>query len=146
MFFHGGFPGLAVGDWLLPPEETGTGRRLSRYPEEAGWCARLDVVYLSVHQQQARVFAGLYPDGAVYRVEPEPGVVPVQDPDAPLGCAVMVPRARVVEVVRARVVGAHRTVESWLVMLRECPGGHPPTRVGGQHHPFDSVEAPSTRA
>lgn len=113
-WYHGGFPGLAPGDLLVPPAESGTERTLSQYVVGQPHGTRRDVVYLAARQDDARVYAALYPDGALYLVEPIGPTEP--DPDAP-GRAVMCARARVVEVVRPRVVLAHRRIESWLRLL-----------------------------
>jgi len=113
--FHGGYPGLAIGDFVEPPAVTGADHTLSAYvPDGAPWGTRTDVVYVTPRQDTARAYAAMYPDGALYRVEPVDVVGP--DPDAP-DEAVMCRRARVVEVVRERVVFAHRTPESWMRML-----------------------------
>ncbi len=116
-FFHGGHPGLDVGDWIECPDVTGTDHRLSRYvgPEEP-FGNRTDVVYVTTNPEHARVFAAVYPDGAVYRVKPEGEMS--EDPDNPGGESLMARRAQVVEVVRERVVFAHRTIDSWLRLLR----------------------------
>lgn len=115
-WFHGGVRGLKVGDWILSPDASGSENTLSGYAREMGapHGTRTDVVYLTSRQDTARVYAALYPDGALYRVEPDAPCEP--DPDAP-GEAVMCARARIVEVVRSRVVFAHRTPESWFRLL-----------------------------
>lgn len=115
-WFHGGVPGLQVGDMILPPDRSGTEHTLSAYAsEDAPHGSRTDVVYVTSRQDSARVFAAIYPDGALYRVEPAEwrGL----DPDAPHE-AMMCDRAEIVEVVRERVVFAHRTFESWVSMLK----------------------------
>lgn len=120
-WLHGGVPGLTVGDWIESPDVTGTDHTLSAHaPEDAPHGRRTDVVYLTPRAESARVFAAIYPDGAVYRVIPEGDMEP--DPDAP-NEAVMVRRAQVVEVVRERVVFAHRTLDSWLRMLTQVGRG-----------------------
>lgn len=119
-FFHGGYPGLPVGDWVQCPDDSGATKVLSDYAAQLGQIGgvRRDVVYITPHARVARVFAAMYPDGAVYRVAP--GEVIGPDPDAP-DCGLMVDRARVLEVVRARVEFAHRKPLSWLTMLaRPC--------------------------
>lgn len=117
--FHGGIPGLEPGGLLLPPAESGTERTLSAYaPHGARYGFRRDVVYLALRQDHARAYAALYPDGALYAAEPIGPTEP--DPDAP-GLSVMCARARVLRVVRPRVVLAHRRIESWLRLLREEP-------------------------
>lgn len=117
--YHGGVPGLRAGDLLLPPDESGTEQRLSAYvPAAASWGYRTDVVYLTRVENQARAFAACYPDGALYRVEPIELVG--ADPDNP-DSAVMARAARVIAVVRPRVVFAHRRPESWLRLINEEP-------------------------
>lgn len=113
--YHGGVPGLAVGDMLLAPDESGATHTLSRYVA-AGQPhgTRRDVVYLAVRQDHARVYAALYPDGALYAADPIGPTEP--DPDAPR-LAVMCARARITEVIRPRIVLAHREIGSWLRML-----------------------------
>ncbi len=115
-WFHGGVPGLQVGDRILPPDQTGTDHTLSGYaPPGASHGGRTDVVYVTSRQDSARVFAAIYPDGALYRVGPAGwrGL----DPDAPHE-AMMCDSALVVEVVYARIVFAHRSFESWVSMLQ----------------------------
>lgn len=113
--YHGGVPGLNPGDLILPPDRSGTNHTLSQYARpDAPHGTRTDLVYLTPISQHARVFAAFYPDGALYRVMPVGGVIP--DPDAP-DSAVMAAEAVVLEVVRPRVVFAHRTAESWIRLL-----------------------------
>lgn len=115
-WFHGGVPGLKPGDLILPPDVTGTARRLSAAAETLGapHGTRTDVVYIARNDQHARVYAAFYPNGALYRVEP---TTPVElDPDAP-DHSVMAEAAEVIEVLRARVELAHRRPESWLHLL-----------------------------
>lgn len=114
-WFHGGVPGLNVGDLLLSPDESGTTNRLSAStPADAQHGTRTDVVYLARHQDHARAYAALYPDGALYEAEPIGPTEP--DPDAP-DLAVMCRSARVTAVVRPVVRFAHRTPESWFRLL-----------------------------
>jgi hypothetical protein len=114
-WYHGGIPGLRAGDRILPPDETGTDHRLSAHaPAEAPHGHRTDVVYLTNSQQAARVYAALYPDGALYQVEPETTIEP--DPDAP-ALAAMATSAVVTAVIRPRVALAHRRLDSWIRML-----------------------------
>lgn len=121
-WYHGGVPGLAVGDEILPPDRTGATTRLSRLAAALGapHGTRTDVVYLASNEQHARAFAALYPDGALYAVEPSGPVEP--DPDAP-DVAVMTPSARITAVLRPRVAFAHRSPESWLRLLVETQHG-----------------------
>jgi hypothetical protein len=67
-YFHGGIPGLEVGDRILPPSVTGT-------PTTADYAAapicRRDRVYASTELRIARVYAALAPlggHGDVYQV------------------------------------------------------------------------------
>lgn len=116
-WYHGGIPGLEAGDRILPPDTTGTTHRLSaNTPAAAPHGTRTDVVYLARHDQHARAFAALYPDGALYQVEPESPVEP--DPDAPEHAG-MATSAVITAVLRPRVVFAHRRLESWLRLLNE---------------------------
>ena len=83
-FWHGGVPGLRVGDRLLPPSVTGTDRNLHQYSKEfAPGVQDGAKVYVTTDRNAAKAFAALYPKGALYRVRPE-GEMTV-DPDAPDG-------------------------------------------------------------
>ncbi len=115
-WFHGGFPGLAAGDLLLPPDESDTPRTLSEHARQLGapHGIRRDRVYLTRVQNVARVFAAMYPDGALYAVDPDGDME--ADPDAP-DIAAMAARARITAVIRPRVVFAHRHPDSWFRML-----------------------------
>lgn len=121
-YFHGGIPDLRPGDLILPPDKTGTDHRLSAYitdADRAPHARRTDVVYLTAARNVARVFAALYPDGALYQVEPCGPVEPDPDcltPEASWQCAA----ARVVAVVDAVVLFRDRPVEAWLRMLDRC--------------------------
>lgn len=113
-WFHGGFPGLRPGDFLLPPAETGrnsgkrafsaaTGIDVAAYlgPE----IDRLDMVYLTCDRAAAFAYAGASclnhrggqdtPWGAVYTAEPAGEWEP--DPDMP-EIAIQCPRARILAV------------------------------------------------
>lgn len=117
-YFHGGVPGLQVGDTLLPPDQSGATHTLSAHAKPG--TIRTDRVYVTPAQDAARVYAALYPNGAIYRVVPNGGVEP--DPDAP-DVAFMCVSALIVEVVRPRIVMAHRRVDSWLRLLRNATTG-----------------------
>ncbi|QRK08095.1 hypothetical protein JQX13_50490 [Archangium violaceum] len=73
-YWHGGAPGLKVGEFILPPSSTGTTITLAAYMDEgekarAGY--RSDRVYVATQQEVAELYAALYPNGGwVYRVEP----------------------------------------------------------------------------
>ncbi|MCI0386193.1 hypothetical protein [Streptomyces sp. CNQ085] len=118
-YFHGGYPGLKPGDWLLPPDATGTDHRLSSYAAVLGGPAhatRTDVVYLATDRQVARVYAAFYPDGALYMATPESPVDPDPDCNVP-GLSWQCPRAVVVAVIDPVVLFRSRTPERWLRML-----------------------------
>jgi hypothetical protein len=110
-FFHGGAPGLKVGD-ILSPRPADDQRHLvdgcgicearrrgapSDYDRDHNFAA----VYVTTDRQVARFFANGYPHGGVYRVEPlgELTTDPEQPPwaiDEPVSFAV--PQARVLAV------------------------------------------------
>lgn len=118
-YFHGGVPGLQPGDELLPPDRTGTDRRLSSYVAALGGPAhaqRTDLVYLTTNRQVARAYAAFYPDGALYQVMP---ARPVDaDPDCSMpDLSYQCPMGIVVAVVDPVVLFRDRTPERWLRML-----------------------------
>ena len=117
-FWHGGVPNLQVGDQVLPPDLTGTQRTLSAYASPgAPHGTRTDRVYVTDDRQIARVYAALYPDGALYQVAPEDDLR--TDPDAP-GRSWMCPGAVVVRVADPVVLMRTRPVAAWLrVLTRE---------------------------
>ncbi|WP_043180288.1 hypothetical protein [Streptomyces sp. NRRL F-5123] len=119
-YFHGGIPGLTAGDWILPPDQTGTTRTLSAIAAEHGgpaYATRTDIVYVTTGRDVARSFAAYYPDGALYRVEPDGALEP--DPDSGIpGLSWQCPRAQVVAVVDPVVLFRTRTPERWLRMLQ----------------------------
>jgi len=83
-YWHGGAPGLSVGDVILPPSTTGTPHILCAYMgdegERPGW--RRDRVYVTTRREVAVVFAALFlGGGAVYLVHPSKPLEP--DPDSP---------------------------------------------------------------
>lgn len=115
-YFHGGVPRLRRGDLLLPPAVTGTERTLTADVLDMGGRARRDRVYVSTGREVARVYASLFPDGALYEVEPLGELVP--DPDcAVAGVSWEVPGARVVRVVDPVVLARSRPFEAWLRKL-----------------------------
>lgn len=117
-YFHGGVPGLKVGDWILPPDKSGTDHRLSRYAAELGGAAhatRTDVVYLTTDRQVARAYAAFYPDGALYQVLPVSPVDP--DPDCTVdGLSWQCPWALVIAVLDPVVLFRTKRPERWLRM------------------------------
>lgn len=118
-YFHGGPPGLNVGDMILPPSVTGTTRDMSEQLMQlaAPELIRPEMVYATTVQDVARGFAAMYPDGGLYRVEMEGDALP--DPDMPI-TSVMGPAARIVEVVKARVILAHRRLDSWARLMDDA--------------------------
>ncbi|GGS81773.1 hypothetical protein [Streptomyces griseoviridis] len=118
-YFHGGFPGMEPGDRILPPDVTGTERRLSSYAAVLGgpaYAARTDVVYLTTDRQVAKAYAAFYPDGALYEVLPEDTVEADPDCRTP-GLSIQCPAALVVAVTDPVVLFRSRTPERWLRML-----------------------------
>jgi hypothetical protein len=80
VYFHGGVPGLKLGDRILPPATTGA-TSLAEYAPGHATRARRDRVYMTDQEGEAAMFAAMHPSnrGEVYVVEPLP---PVElDPD-----------------------------------------------------------------
>lgn len=118
-YFHGGVPGLRTGDLVRPPADTGVERTCTAHVVAMGGQARADRVYVTSARDVARVFAALYPDGALYQVEPVGELVP--DPDCrSVGVSWEVPAARVVRVVDPVVLVRARRVEAWLRLLERA--------------------------
>jgi hypothetical protein len=118
-YFHGGIPGLKPGGWLLPPDESGTDRTLSAIAAEhdgPAYATRTDLVYVTTGRDIARAFAAFYPDGALYRVEPDGDLAPDPDSSVP-GLSWQCPRARIAAVIDPVVLFRTRTPERWLRML-----------------------------
>ncbi|WP_413808178.1 hypothetical protein [Streptomyces sp. OE57] len=115
-YFHGGVPGLAPGGLLLPPEMTGTEWTLTADVLDMGGVARRDRVYVTTGREVARVYAALFPDGALYEVEPVGELVADADCLVP-GVSFEVPAARVVRVVDPVVLARARPFEAWLRKL-----------------------------
>lgn len=118
-YFHGGYPGLKPGQLILPPDTTGTEHRLSAITAEHGgpaYSTRTDIVYITTGRDVARAFAAFYPDGALYRVEPDGELEP--DPDcATPGLAWQCRTARIAAVVDPVVLFRDRTPERWLRLM-----------------------------
>jgi len=102
-WFHGGVPGLDVGDMLVSPSEHGKQATFSQYRHLPGAeVMRQDRVYAVRDKVAAAMYAGMYPHGDVYEVE----LLGEQrdDPDCTVpGYSVECERARIVGVVRRRV-------------------------------------------
>lgn len=102
-FFHGGVPGLAPGDKILPTRMTGSQRPMKDFfPEHVTaathpWLLRDDCVFFSPDPGFAALFAAAHPDGALYEVRPN-GEISI-DPDAPAGEAWRARSATIVRVV-----------------------------------------------
>lgn len=85
VLFHGGVPGLRVGQWILPPAVTG-GKSADQYATYDPGVYDPALVYMVTELEQARMFAAMCPTGSgpgrggdVYRVQP---TIPVAlDPD-----------------------------------------------------------------
>jgi hypothetical protein len=75
-FFHGGAPGLTVGDKILPFSVTGTERVMTRFVHGTPEFDRLQVecrdhVYFTPAQDLAEDYAAVQPDGSLYQVRPD---------------------------------------------------------------------------
>ncbi len=107
-YFHGGVPGLKVGD-LIEPQPLGEGSHLvdgcptceARKTGKQLPTDNLDasLVYVTPDREYARVYAAGYPQGALYVVEPMGDLTPSPDPVPSWGC----PAARVTGVYDACV-------------------------------------------
>jgi hypothetical protein len=102
-YFHGGFPGLEVGDRILPPSVTGT-------PTTADFAAapvcRRDRVYASTELRVARVYAALAPFGGhgdVYEVALEDPIEPDGIEIGVGGDSACAPSAIVIRIVECHV-------------------------------------------
>lgn len=114
-YFHGGVPGLRVGQYILPPCESGAKSVADCEGAPEAEQARIervhrrDRVYLATDRRIAMLWAALHPSGTadeggwVYRVEPVGDVEPDPDylgDDVHSWCA---PRARVAGIVKTGV-------------------------------------------
>lgn len=72
-YYHGGKPGLSVGDRILPAAETGDEGTLLPYAQafDEHGAQRTDRVYVTIDRETARAFAAIYPKGDLYRVIPD---------------------------------------------------------------------------
>tara|TARA_Y100000310_G_C20369916_1_gene663021 strand:- start:168 stop:515 length:348 start_codon:yes stop_codon:yes gene_type:complete len=97
-YYHGGYPHLRCGDFILSPDETG-------FPSTAEFGAPVDTakVYVTTDKRAAEVFASCFPEvnkkgrgGRVYQVEPVGELE--HDPDATgRGYSFQCPKARVLK-------------------------------------------------
>lgn len=114
-YYHGGIPGLRVGDEVLPPSETGVMSISDLADAPPGLLARAhlvhrrDRVYLTTDLTAASLFAALHPNGTrtrggdVYRVHPDGDVEPDPDWLGDPGVSVAAASARVTAIVRTGV-------------------------------------------
>lgn len=90
--FHGGAPGLDVGDKILPPSQTGVKSQTLDASLELGLgkiAQRFDKVYVTTDVMLAKVYGGMWTDpaladslaggGVVYRVAVEDGILEGDD-------------------------------------------------------------------
>ncbi len=100
-FFHGGFGGLQVGQFVLPPAKTRAATTAS-YTIARGICDPKRV-YVTTDLGAALVYACMHPSGSgkIYEVEPLGGLE--TDPDAKIeGLSYSCNAARVLRVIRLR--------------------------------------------
>ena len=113
-YFHGGNRGLNVGDYIMPPSETG---RESASDFGAQIVHRKDRVYVSTRQSDAQLFASASHEPVVYEVEPEGQLAP--DPDCVSGVSFTCSKAKIIAVHKisgknikkarkALIAGSHR--------------------------------------
>lgn len=109
-WFHGGVPGLTLGDQILPPSMTGM-RSLADVALERGMDPGLSIpearrrVFVHRDPDQATLFAAMYPGafGAVYQVEPAGPLEPDPDWKGDPGASAMTTYATIVRVVASEV-------------------------------------------
>lgn len=123
-YYHGGIPGLHIGQYILPPYETGAqsvADVVGAPPNEQAEIERVhrrDRVYITTERGTAELWASLYPGGTpvrggdVYRVVPEGDVDPDPDWRGEPGVSVCAPRARIVGIV---ATGVRRSLAGRLV-------------------------------
>jgi len=98
LLYHGGVPGLVIGDWVVPPVESGVEPASPLFTGPRS--VRLRTVFVTPSRPFARFVASLWPDqpaGTVYRVEPC-GDLSVDIDSEVAGLSLCVGRARVLEV------------------------------------------------
>jgi hypothetical protein len=94
-YFHGGDRGLKVGEYILPPSETG---RTSASDFGAQIVHRKDRVYVTTSLTDAQLFAAGSHEPVVYEVEPQGELAP--DSDCTSGVSFTCPKAKIIAVHR----------------------------------------------
>src|SRR6266478_5547757 len=104
-YFHGGSRGLKVGDFILPPSETG---KESASDFGAQNVHRKDRVYVSAREADAQFFASGNPNPIVYVVEPEGDIEP--DLDCLSGVSFACARAKIIAIkkIPGKIVKMHK--------------------------------------
>lgn len=92
-YFHGGNRGLKVGEYVLPPSETGS-ESASDFGAQV--VHRKDRVYVSTTLADAQLFVSGNPEPIVYEVEPDGDIEP--DPDCKSGVSYTCRRAKIVSI------------------------------------------------
>jgi hypothetical protein len=92
-YFHGGNRGLKVGEYILPPSETGSESASDFGAQEVH---RKDRVYVSTELTDAQLFASGRPEPIVYEVEPDGDIEP--DPDCKSGVSYTCLKAKIVSI------------------------------------------------
>ncbi len=122
-YYHGGVTGLVVGDFILPPAETGVvSCQDLDHPDTAMQAQieavhRRDRVYLTTELLAASMFAALHPGfcchlgGAVYEVAPIGDIEPDADYLQADGGSVCAPKALITRVV-VRAVPRDRILDA----------------------------------
>lgn len=95
-YFHGGVPGLRVGQYLLPPTITKS-KSLSDYG--AAEVHRTDRVYVTTRKSAALIYAASVKNGVIYECEPAGEIEP--DPDCSLpGLSWQCEKAKVLRIIK----------------------------------------------
>ena len=89
-YFHGGNDGLLVGEYILPPAETGADNMADLNP-----LLRKDRIYVTTNIAGAMIFASAARNPMVYEVTPEGGIE--NDPDSnEKGVSFACPKAKII--------------------------------------------------
>jgi hypothetical protein len=104
-YFHGGNRGLKVGEYILPPSETG---RESASDFGAQPVHRKDRVYVITSLSDAQFFASGADEPVVYEVEPVGEFA--SDPDCRSGVSFTCQKAKIIAVhkIRGKIIKKHR--------------------------------------